>query len=78
MNPGSIRNNNNKGGAIFLPLTDRLIVENRATNARTEAARGHNQRPTGAPGFLTIKNDSIKVQERKRACAQTRHARPWG
>ena len=45
-----------KGSAIFLLLADRLVVEDRATDALTETGRGHNQLPIGAPGLLGLGN----------------------
>ena len=45
-----------KGSAIFLLLADRLVVEDRATNALTEIGRGHNQFPLGAPRLLGLGN----------------------
>src|ERR1019366_4272839 len=39
----------NKGGAIFLLLADRLVIEDRATNGLAQTGRGHYQLPVGAP-----------------------------
>jgi hypothetical protein len=33
---------------------------------------------TQMPCFISIKNEIIELRERKRACAQTLHARPSG
>ena len=46
----------NKGSAIFLPLADRFVVENRAANALTETGRGHDQLPVGTPRLLGLGN----------------------
>src|SRR5208337_4676503 len=45
-----------KGSAIVLLLADRLVVEDRATDAFAEAGRGHNQLPIGAPSLLCLGN----------------------
>src|SRR5208283_4595914 len=45
-----------KGSAIVLLLADRLVVEDRATDAFAEAGRGHNQLPIGAPSLLGLGN----------------------
>jgi len=37
-------------------MADRLIVEDRATNALTEPGRGYNQFPIGTPCFLGLGN----------------------
>ena len=46
----------NKGSAIFLPLPDRLVEEDRAANALTETGRGHDQLPIGPPRLLGLGN----------------------
>ena len=55
-NDSRIGDDFNKGSAIFLLLADRLVVEDRATNALTETGRGHNQLPIGTPGLLGLGN----------------------
>ena len=45
-----------EGSAIFFLLADRLVVEDRATNALTETGRGHNQFPIGAPERFGLRN----------------------
>jgi hypothetical protein len=55
-NDSRIGDNLNEGSAIFPLLADRLVVEDRATNALTETGRGHNQLPIGAPGLLGLGN----------------------
>src|SRR5208283_1530125 len=49
----------NKGSAIFLPLADRLVVEDRATDALTKTGRGHNQLPVGPPRLLGLGNPQL-------------------
>ena len=48
-----------KGSAIFLLLADRLVVEDRPTDALTESGRGHNQLAIGAPGLLGLGNPQL-------------------
>ena len=48
-----------KGSAIFLLLADRLVVEDRAADALTEAGRGHDQLAIGAPGLLGLGNPQL-------------------
>ena len=55
-NDSRIGDDFNKENAIFLPLADRLVVEDRATNGLTETGRGHNQLPPCAPGLLGLGN----------------------
>ena len=58
-NDSRIGDDFNKGSAIFLLLADRLVVEDRATDALTETGRGHNQLPIGAPGLLGLGNSQL-------------------
>src|SRR5450759_843664 len=55
-NNSGIGDDFDKGSAICLLLADRLVVEDRATNALTETGRGRNQLPIGAPGLLGLGN----------------------
>ena len=48
-----------KGSAIFLLLADRLVVEDRATDAFTEVGRGHDQLSIGAPGLHGLGNSHL-------------------
>ena len=41
----------NKRSAVVLLLADRLVVEDRATDALAQAGRGHDQLPVGAPSL---------------------------
>ena len=58
-NDSRIGDDFDKGSAIFLLLADRLVVEDRATDALTETGRGHNQLPIGAPGLLGLGNPQL-------------------
>ena len=46
----------NEWSAILLLLADRLIVEDRATDALAETGRGHNHLPVSAPGLRGLGN----------------------
>jgi hypothetical protein len=46
----------NEGSAIVRLLADRLVVEDGATNARTEPGRGYKQPPIGGSVLLGLGN----------------------
>jgi len=50
----------NKGRAIFLLLPDRLVVENRATDALTETGSGDNQFPISATCLHSLGNSPFR------------------
>ena len=58
-NDSRIRDDFDKGSAIFLLLADRLVVEDHAANALTQTGRGHNQLPIGAPGLDGLGNPQL-------------------
>ncbi len=45
-----------QGNAVLLVLADRLVVEDHAADALTEAGCGHDQFPIGAPGFHGLRD----------------------
>ena len=51
-----IRDDFDEGSAIFFPLADRLVVEDRATDALTKTGRAHNQLTVGPPRLLGLGN----------------------
>src|SRR5208283_2107963 len=55
-NDSSIGDDFNKEGAVFLLLTDRLVVEDNDDTALTETGCSHNQLPISAPGLLGLGN----------------------
>ena len=55
-----IRQDLDKGSAIFFLLADRLVVENCATNALTKSGRGYDHFAIGAPGFHRLRNTQLR------------------